>query len=72
MREDVLFQFAQHVPAGSYYRVAADKPEDQLKEVLNHFDIVVTERDIFSRCQVCNEDEFVRVPETTMAALVNR
>ncbi|XP_033222411.1 exonuclease mut-7 homolog isoform X2 [Belonocnema kinseyi] len=64
-------RFTQCVPAGSCYKVVADKPEDQLKEVLSRFNIVVTERDIFSRCQVCNQDEFVRVPETTMAALVN-
>ncbi|XP_043463266.1 exonuclease mut-7 homolog [Leptopilina heterotoma] len=68
-RNSCYEKFAQNVPAGSCYRVVTNKVEEQLKEVLNHFNITVTERDIFSRCQVCNQDEFVRVTEATMNIL---
>nr|XP_018912099.1 PREDICTED: exonuclease mut-7 homolog [Bemisia tabaci] len=43
---------------GHCYRVDADNIEDQLQEVLDYYKIDVKEEDIFSRCQLCNENEF--------------
>lgn len=50
----------------------ADTPDNQLREVLCYFGVVVTQNDIFSRCQICNCDEFVKVPKQLMDDLVQR
>ncbi|XP_012259642.2 exonuclease mut-7 homolog isoform X2 [Athalia rosae] len=62
-------RFTSYVPQGSCYRVVADRPEDQLKEVLNHFKVLVMQKDIFSRCQICNHDEFVIVSKDIITEL---
>lgn len=63
-------QFEQYVPLERCYRVAEDMPEKQLCEVLKHFNVVVTQNDIFSRCQKCNYDEFVKVSKSSMDILL--
>ncbi|XP_012279441.1 exonuclease mut-7 homolog [Orussus abietinus] len=63
-------RFAHYLPPGNCYNVISDKLEDQLKEVLSQFNVLVMQRDIFSRCQLCNQDEFVHVSRHTMAELV--
>ncbi|XP_020281688.1 exonuclease mut-7 homolog isoform X2 [Pseudomyrmex gracilis] len=78
MRENRVFltrnknceKFQQYLPLESCYRIIADTPEKQLREVLNHFGVVVTQNDIFSRCQICNCDEFVKVPKKLMDDIV--
>jgi len=50
----------------------ADTPDNQLREVLNHFGVIITQNDIFSRCQICNCDEFVKVPKKLMDDLMQR
>lgn len=40
------------VPDGYCYKVISDNIDEQLKEVLNYYKIVVTTDDVFSRCQV--------------------
>lgn len=67
-----LTQFQQYLPLESCYRIIADTPEKQLREVLNHFGVVVTQNDIFSRCQICNCDEFVKVPKKLMDDIVQK
>ncbi|KAG8041620.1 hypothetical protein G9C98_002913 [Cotesia typhae] len=49
-----------------YYCVESDNSDDQLREVLKHFNITVTENDIYSRCQICNGDEFVQISNKIM------
>ncbi|XP_076676382.1 exonuclease mut-7 homolog [Andrena cerasifolii] len=61
-------QFSQ--PPGNSYLVSSENSDEQLKEVLNHFGILVTQRDIFSRCQACNGDEFAKVTKKVMDDLV--
>ncbi|KAL0128834.1 hypothetical protein PUN28_003900 [Cardiocondyla obscurior] len=63
-------KFKQYLPLENCYRIIADTPDDQLREVLYHFGVVVTQADIFSRCQVCNYDEFAEVPKKLMDELV--
>ena len=41
----------------------------QLAEIRSHFNLVVSDEDLFSRCAVCNCDRFVRIESDTAAAL---
>nr|CAD7603546.1 unnamed protein product [Timema genevievae] len=61
----------QHVPAGYCYRVRTEDcdVEDQVKEVLQYFNTAVSKEDIFSRCQMCNGDEFAKVLPAKMEQL---
>ncbi|CAG5084647.1 Similar to EXD3: Exonuclease mut-7 homolog (Homo sapiens) [Cotesia congregata] len=54
------------LPPEQYYCVESDNSDDQLREVMKHFNISVTENDIYSRCQICNCDEFVQISNKTM------
>ena len=63
-------QLSPYLPPGNSYLVSSENPDEQLIEVLNHFRILVTERDIFSRCQACNGDEFAKVTKKLMDDLV--
>ncbi|XP_018049146.1 PREDICTED: exonuclease mut-7 homolog isoform X2 [Atta colombica] len=63
-------KFKQYLPLENCYRIMADTADNQLREVLNYFGIVVTQNDIFSRCQICNFDEFVKVPKKLMDRLM--
>ncbi|XP_011314175.1 exonuclease mut-7 homolog [Fopius arisanus] len=54
------------------YKVLNDKPDCQLQEVLSHFNIKLTEEDIFSRCQICNGDEFILLSNNTLWDLMRR
>ncbi|KAL7299336.1 hypothetical protein TKK_0007911 [Trichogramma kaykai] len=65
-------KFAQYLPFGHCYEVVEHKPVEQLVEVLQHFKIKVKESNIFSRCQVCNTNEFVYVSKNTMSLLLQR
>ncbi|CAJ1070878.1 exonuclease mut-7 homolog [Xyrichtys novacula] len=44
----------------------SEKAKDQTVKVLQHFNVQPTPRDIFSRCQACNSDEYVAVPREDM------
>ncbi|EZA46919.1 hypothetical protein DMN91_004839 [Ooceraea biroi] len=63
-------KFRQYLPPENCYRITADTPDNQLREVLSYFGVMVTQNDIFSRCQICNCDEFVKVPKELMDDLV--
>ncbi|KAK1123956.1 hypothetical protein K0M31_006985 [Melipona bicolor] len=69
-RNKGYLRFLQYIPSEDCYLILNDTPNDQLREVLNYFKIRVTERDIFSRCQDCNSDEFVKVPKLLMDKLL--
>ena len=45
-------QLRDLVPAGMCVHINQGKARDQVLEVIDHFNICVTEKDIFSRCQV--------------------
>ncbi|XP_067212530.1 exonuclease mut-7 homolog [Linepithema humile] len=63
-------KFKQYLPLENCYRIMADTPDNQLREVLCNFGVIVSQNDIFSRCQICNYDEFVKVPKRLMDDLV--
>nr|XP_060464061.1 exonuclease mut-7 homolog isoform X2 [Panthera onca] len=46
------------------------KAHQQAKAVLRHFNVRVTHADIFSRCQACNCDQYLKVSKDTMKQLV--
>ncbi|XP_041098570.1 exonuclease mut-7 homolog isoform X2 [Polyodon spathula] len=48
----------------------SEKARDQALRVLKHFNITVTPADIFSRCQVCNGDQYLKVPRQEMERLM--
>ncbi|XP_015124097.1 exonuclease mut-7 homolog [Diachasma alloeum] len=60
------------LPPENCYKVLNDKPDGQLQEVLSHFNIKLTEEDIFSRCQICNRDEFLLLSNNTLWDLTKR
>ncbi|XP_067328012.1 exonuclease mut-7 homolog isoform X2 [Anolis sagrei] len=59
------------VGEGRCFRVdCAQKAKDQALKVLEHFRVQVTLADIFSRCQACNCNRYLKVSKETMAHLV--
>ncbi|XP_042691771.1 exonuclease mut-7 homolog isoform X4 [Centrocercus urophasianus] len=48
----------------------SEKAKEQALQVLKHFNVRVTLADIFSRCQVCNCDKYLKVPKERMRQLV--
>lgn len=43
--------------------------KDQLKEIIETFNVKVTVKDVFARCCKCNSDAYILVPSSTMSAL---
>ncbi|XP_052790834.1 exonuclease mut-7 homolog [Mya arenaria] len=60
------------VGAEMCYNVMCEGAKEQVVEVLNHFNVQVTRRDIFSRCQVCNGDVYVTLPAEDLKLLAQR
>ncbi|XP_064533345.1 exonuclease mut-7 homolog isoform X1 [Pseudopipra pipra] len=48
----------------------SEKAKEQALQVLKHFNVQVSLSDIFSRCQVCNCDKYLKVPRERMRQLV--
>ncbi|KAK1155843.1 hypothetical protein AOXY_G26689, partial [Acipenser oxyrinchus oxyrinchus] len=48
----------------------SEKARDQALRVLKYFNITITPADIFSRCQVCNGDQYLKVPRQEMERLM--
>ncbi|XP_054249187.1 exonuclease mut-7 homolog [Indicator indicator] len=48
----------------------SEKAKDQALQVLKHFNVQVSLADIFSRCQVCNCDKYLKVSRERMKQLV--
>lgn len=60
-----------YVPAGHCLNVNSNHVDEQLQEVLDFYKVKVTKDHVFSRCQACNGNSFVKVPRETMLALYN-
>nr|XP_008123065.1 PREDICTED: exonuclease mut-7 homolog [Anolis carolinensis] len=59
------------VGEGRCFRVdCAQRAKEQALQVLEHFRVQVTLADIFSRCQACNCNQYLKVSRETMAHLV--
>ncbi|KAM7093559.1 exonuclease mut-7 homolog isoform 2-T2 [Molossus nigricans] len=64
-------QLQAQVGAGRCFRVDCSlKAQQQAKAVLRHFNVRVAHADIFSRCQACNCDQYLKVPKDLMKQLV--
>lgn len=50
----------------------SEKARDQALRVLKHFNVHLTPSDIFSRCQACNNDEYLKLPREDMTRMMNR
>ncbi|KAK3550447.1 hypothetical protein QTP86_025727 [Hemibagrus guttatus] len=50
----------------------SEKARDQAVRVLKHFNVHLTPSDIFSRCQACNNDEYLKLPREDMTQMMNR
>ncbi|XP_018609344.1 exonuclease mut-7 homolog isoform X2 [Scleropages formosus] len=48
----------------------SEKARDQAVQVLRHFRVQLTPEDIFSRCQACNGDQYMKLPRDEMARLL--
>ncbi|KAJ8260556.1 hypothetical protein COCON_G00162790 [Conger conger] len=48
----------------------SEKARDQTARVLRHFNVQLTPDDIFSRCQACNGDEYMKLPREDMAEIL--
>uniref|UniRef100_A0A672IZZ3 Exonuclease 3'-5' domain containing 3 n=2 Tax=Salarias fasciatus TaxID=181472 RepID=A0A672IZZ3_SALFA len=49
---------------------SSEKARDQAMRILKHFNIRPTPNDIFSRCQACNSDEYVSIPQEHMTRML--
>ncbi|XP_048579559.1 exonuclease mut-7 homolog isoform X2 [Nematostella vectensis] len=49
------------VPEGMCMCVPAGNPRQQVAAVFHHFNVRVTVKDIFSRCQICNGNQYAKV-----------
>lgn len=52
-------EMSHYLPPKHNYQVTKDMVDDQLAEILAHFNITVTEENIFSRCMKCNSNRFI-------------
>ncbi|XP_030597907.1 exonuclease mut-7 homolog isoform X1 [Archocentrus centrarchus] len=50
----------------------SEKARDQAVRVLKHFNVQPTPSDIFSRCQACNSDQYVAVPQGDMVKMLKK
>ncbi|XP_060764960.1 exonuclease mut-7 homolog isoform X2 [Neoarius graeffei] len=50
----------------------SEKARDQALHVLKHFNVHLTPSDIFSRCQACNNDEYLKLPREDMTQMMNK
>lgn len=63
-------QFAKHTKLGNTYLVAKSSNElEGLDEIVKHFKINVKRHNVFSRCMVCNCDEFLVASKIQMIKL---
>ncbi|KAM3874359.1 exonuclease mut-7 homolog [Diretmus argenteus] len=50
----------------------SEKARDQAVRVLRHFNVQPTANHIFSRCQVCNNDQYMALPREVMATMLRQ
>ncbi|KAI4470635.1 5' exonuclease domain-containing protein [Holotrichia oblita] len=68
-RGQIFNMLMGYVPAGHCFNVQSDDIDEQLKLVLDYFNINVTKDHVFSRCQGCNSNSFIKLAKSTMNAL---
>ena len=60
---------AKHLPPGHCLALASNEVEDQVAEVVAHFNVTVREEDLFSRCVLCNGDSYCHLDQGTLLAM---
>ncbi|VEN35646.1 unnamed protein product [Callosobruchus maculatus] len=58
-----------YVPSGHCLKIKSDDVDEQIKEVINYYKVSVTKEHVFSRCQACNGNNFVKISQSTMNTL---
>ncbi|XP_022903188.1 exonuclease mut-7 homolog [Onthophagus taurus] len=58
-----------YVTPGHCFNVQSEDVDEQLKKVLEYFNVTVTKDDVFSRCQSCNSNSFVKISKSTINAI---
>ncbi|KAF7279834.1 hypothetical protein GWI33_006692 [Rhynchophorus ferrugineus] len=58
-----------YVPPGHCLLIKSNQVDEQLQEVLQFYKVVVTKDHVFSRCQSCNGNSFVKISQDTMMTL---
>lgn len=71
-RGTIFNKLMGYVPHGHCYKLVSDHVDEQLKEVVDYYKIIVKKEHVFSRCQFCNGNSFVKVSRSTMKALASR
>ncbi|XP_066138244.1 exonuclease mut-7 homolog [Euwallacea fornicatus] len=61
-----------YVPAGHCLNVVSEHKDEQLQEVLNYYKITVTKEHVFSRCMICNSNNFAKIQKNTMLTLYDK
>lgn len=59
----------QYVPEHRCYHVLPGPLSSQLVDVLDHFNVSVSDSDILSRCQICNGNNYIVVPSMDMKSI---
>ncbi|XP_076649699.1 exonuclease mut-7 homolog isoform X2 [Halictus rubicundus] len=65
-------KLSQHLPRDQKYFVTPDSHDNQLRKLLHHFDVTISQRDMFTHCKVCNSTEFTKVPKLILEQLFER
>ena len=54
------------VPPGHCYALKSDRPTDQVDEVVKEFRVKQSNEYVFSRCMLCNGDDFSQISQQEM------
>ncbi|CAG9770683.1 unnamed protein product [Ceutorhynchus assimilis] len=71
-RKSAFKMIYPYVPTGHCLRILSDNVDEQLQEVLDYYKVTVTKNHVFSRCMVCNGNNFAKVPQESMLALYSK
>lgn len=51
------------------FGLSQDKPDDQIDEIFKFFNIIYDEDDLFARCSLCNNDNYIVIPQNVAKLL---
>lgn len=52
---------SKQLPRGHCFSVVSDLLDEQIKEIFQYFNVVADENDLFSRCVICNGDQYIKL-----------
>lgn len=64
-----VIRLRQMVPKGWVMDLKTDKPEDQIEEIFAFFNVVTDPEDLFSRCSICNGNEYLTINSRQLKSL---